>query len=366
LESERKYARTLSEIIAVFATPIVNQSLLSPEEVKKLFLNITEIYNFHVSLLAKLEDRMKEWTPRQLLGDVLLGLNISMSIYQDYINSYDPTILPALININKKFASFVERKYSPENSSSGSKYLESLLITPVQRLPRYEMLLKDLMRNTLSDHPDYKGLSDAYRSTKNVNDVLNRKRGIVEETLTKPHKFEAKSFNVPIWCNQCDSFIWGVGRSGFVCVDCGVAVHLQCLNSVTGKCPSKSGSPEKKENKDKKKEKEEKKKIMKEQKEKEKEEKRKEMKKRKKRMKKRRQIQSENQKGRVLNILMKRSLQPDVLSMQQEWNQKRTSQFLGNLLTHHPNLKRRSLYLTPKIVLRAVLMNQVKVILRSQ
>ncbi len=32
---------------------------------------------------------------------------------------------------------------------------ESLLITPVQRIPRYNLLLQDLIKNTSKDHPDY-------------------------------------------------------------------------------------------------------------------------------------------------------------------------------------------------------------------
>jgi len=36
--------------------------------------------------------------------------------------------------------------------------LESLLITPVQRIPRYEMLLKDLLKHTWPSHPDHQDL----------------------------------------------------------------------------------------------------------------------------------------------------------------------------------------------------------------
>lgn len=36
--------------------------------------------------------------------------------------------------------------------------LESLLILPVQRIPRYIMLLKDLYRHTPPAHPDYEHL----------------------------------------------------------------------------------------------------------------------------------------------------------------------------------------------------------------
>jgi len=34
--------------------------------------------------------------------------------------------------------------------------LSSLLIQPIQRIPRYALLLKDLISNTSSEHPDLK------------------------------------------------------------------------------------------------------------------------------------------------------------------------------------------------------------------
>ena len=37
--------------------------------------------------------------------------------------------------------------------------LENLLIMPVQRLPRYNLLLRDLLKQTKDDHPDYEGLT---------------------------------------------------------------------------------------------------------------------------------------------------------------------------------------------------------------
>lgn len=33
--------------------------------------------------------------------------------------------------------------------------LESFLIMPIQRLPKYELIFKDLLKKTDSDHPDY-------------------------------------------------------------------------------------------------------------------------------------------------------------------------------------------------------------------
>ena len=36
--------------------------------------------------------------------------------------------------------------------------LESLMIEPIQRLPRYELIFRDLLKRTSDDHPDYKNI----------------------------------------------------------------------------------------------------------------------------------------------------------------------------------------------------------------
>ena len=47
-------------------------------------------------------------------------------------------------------------------AASGARLdLESYLIKPVQRLPRYQLLLKELIKLTGSDHTDLPGLSEA-------------------------------------------------------------------------------------------------------------------------------------------------------------------------------------------------------------
>src|SRR3990167_2750123 len=54
--------------------------------------------------------------------------------------------------------------------------IESYLIMPVQRLPRIEMLLKDLLRHTTEDHPDFKPLSSAYEGILSIANFVNEKK----------------------------------------------------------------------------------------------------------------------------------------------------------------------------------------------
>ncbi len=49
----------------------------------------------------------------------------------------------------------------------------SLLITPVQRIPRYTLLLKELLKHTPNSHPDYNDLALAYEKIMVTANVVN-------------------------------------------------------------------------------------------------------------------------------------------------------------------------------------------------
>lgn len=102
-----------------------------------------------------------------------------LKVYTAYINSYEET-LKYLSNLqqNKKFAAFFQSRKAPSEDIRGDWYLSQLLILPgttsqlggmsgghnliplssVQRIPRYELLLKELIKHTAPDHVDYEDL----------------------------------------------------------------------------------------------------------------------------------------------------------------------------------------------------------------
>ena len=65
-------------------------------------------------------------------------------------------MLTELIRKNKKFKAYLEK----QEKLAGNRF-ESYLITPIQRIPRYEMLLGAAKKYTNKDQADYKLLIDA-------------------------------------------------------------------------------------------------------------------------------------------------------------------------------------------------------------
>ena len=68
--------------------------------------------------------------------------------------------------------------------------LDSFLITPVQRMPRYLLLLKELAKYTPENHPDYAGLQSTLEYLTKVLNELNESKRRAEQTNTS-HKILA-------------------------------------------------------------------------------------------------------------------------------------------------------------------------------
>jgi len=51
------------------------------------------------------------------------------------------------------------------------------------------------------------------------------------------HDWKKKHFNKPVWCAQCDKFIWGLGKQGYWCTVCTFPVHPKCKDLVDTPCP---------------------------------------------------------------------------------------------------------------------------------
>ena len=71
--------------------------------------------------------------------------------------------------VNRFFQSKVEAKFKKNTAM----FLESILITPIQRIPRYGLLLDDLLKKTPETHPDLQSLAAALKVMRKVGNLLN-------------------------------------------------------------------------------------------------------------------------------------------------------------------------------------------------
>lgn len=127
----------------------------------------------HKIILTELRERIGSWNNKTLLGQIFVDHAPILKLYTEYVNSFELSMdTLAKYSKNKGFMAFVEQT----RGSPSLLGLNSLLIQPVQRLPRYEMLLSDLCKNTWEGHPDMVPLRTALSKIKETADFVNESK----------------------------------------------------------------------------------------------------------------------------------------------------------------------------------------------
>ena len=83
-----------------------------------------------------------------------------LKLYAIYVSNFDKAMgtLENLMEKNTKFCDFIKSKQCKLKPGLS---IQAYLINPVQRIPRYKLLLENLLKHTQSSHPDYEDLQRA-------------------------------------------------------------------------------------------------------------------------------------------------------------------------------------------------------------
>jgi hypothetical protein len=96
------------------------------------------------------------------------------SIYFDYCNGYTEStkILQQVQTEFKEFESLLG-EVRRSNVMRGMN-LDDFLVKPVQRLPKYVLLFKDLLKHTDHEHRDHENIKVTLHEFQDVNDANNK------------------------------------------------------------------------------------------------------------------------------------------------------------------------------------------------
>lgn len=158
LHTEKAYVVRLNLLDQVFCAKLMeeaNKGTFPPDVVKNIFSNISSIHAFHSQfLLPDLEKRMGEWASTPRIGDILQKLTPFLKMYAEYVKNFDKAmeLLKQWTDRSPQFKATIQEIQSQE--VCGCLTLQHHMLEPVQRVPRYEMLLKDYLKKLPQDDPD--------------------------------------------------------------------------------------------------------------------------------------------------------------------------------------------------------------------
>eukprot|EP00096_Caligus_rogercresseyi_P008821 TRINITY_DN2857_c0_g1_i2.p2 TRINITY_DN2857_c0_g1~~TRINITY_DN2857_c0_g1_i2.p2 ORF type:complete len:582 (-),score=238.73 TRINITY_DN2857_c0_g1_i2:2130-3875(-) len=170
VESEKSYLKHLEILETFFSVPL-RSKFPRHADFKSVFGDIPTIRKVNAELLEALE------SSKDRIGLVFLELAPYLKFYSTYANDFASNVklVERLTEENKEFRRVLHSRESrPE--ALGLK-LNSLLITPIQRIPRYKLLLEDLLKNTSPNHPDRTDLTKALLEIEGVARYIDNQIG---------------------------------------------------------------------------------------------------------------------------------------------------------------------------------------------
>ncbi|KAF9148815.1 hypothetical protein BG015_009439 [Linnemannia schmuckeri] len=107
------------------------------------------------------------------VGDIFIEIAPFLKMYSNYVKTYTSALthINDCMNRNDRFTEFL--KSTARRPECKNLDFQSYLMLPVQRIPRYRMLLEGLLRHTPEDHPDHRKLQTAFESMEQTANFVN-------------------------------------------------------------------------------------------------------------------------------------------------------------------------------------------------
>uniref|UniRef100_A0A3Q3E3B1 FYVE, RhoGEF and PH domain-containing protein 4-like n=1 Tax=Labrus bergylta TaxID=56723 RepID=A0A3Q3E3B1_9LABR len=172
LQTERAYVARLHLLDQVFCSRLTEEAgrgSFPPDVIKNIFSNISSIYSFHSQfLLPDLETCISHWCESPGLGNVLLQNAPFLRMYADYVRNFDQAmeLVRTWTERSSAFRNIIQDIQSQE--ACGNLTLQHHMLEPVQRVPRYEMLLRDYLKKLPVNNPDYDLSDSKYKSLQTI------------------------------------------------------------------------------------------------------------------------------------------------------------------------------------------------------
>lgn len=174
LTSEETYATDLSLCASQILTPLFSSDLISARDQEEIFRNLPYISRLATDFYQSLCTRWT-WFPAnsrfaellQLLAEELLAS------YALFVKGYTSSLqrLTALQESSPALQQFFN---TCRSSSEAKKKIDSYLVMPCQRFPRYEMLFEQILQLTPADHVDHGPLRNLLQIIKNTTEDIDR------------------------------------------------------------------------------------------------------------------------------------------------------------------------------------------------
>jgi len=190
INTEKAHVRHLKVLEKVFLKPMKKKQIMPPELIQEIFPNLDELIEIHTSLLAELNSRCAEQ------GDVISTISDIILARFDGPPGETAKEVAAVFNQNQRMAMEILKnriKKDPKVAAfmarqEGSRYCGRLKFNDImanthQRLTKYPLLLREMLKATPSSSPDHQKLERCRQCCMNILDHVNKRMKETENKL---------------------------------------------------------------------------------------------------------------------------------------------------------------------------------------
>jgi len=171
---------------------------ITSNQLNILLFQIKDLIMTNSKLLNPIYQVVRKWNKSSSVGHVFIARSSDLTMYTDYVNNYEHALKTYHICMRSaEFRDVIARIQQAQERRSLE--LTDLLITPIQRIPRYPLLLRELLKYTDSDHDDYPNIQKAIESMDKIAQIINQRKK-ESEHLYEFEVLKQKLLNVPFVC----------------------------------------------------------------------------------------------------------------------------------------------------------------------
>jgi len=180
LQTELGYTKCLDLMIHHYVKPLrINSTstnaYILPSQVDDIFSTVEDIKQGSAMMLADLDSVMRSWNYFSCVGSVMLSHIDTLQPHMPFVVNYEKSQqVLAACSKNKEFSAFLKRRMT--SAELDYKTLDDFLILPVQRIPRYIMLLEAIYKYTPASHSDREGVRKAAHQMRLLAEKINKRK----------------------------------------------------------------------------------------------------------------------------------------------------------------------------------------------
>ncbi|XP_035216160.1 protein vav-like isoform X3 [Stegodyphus dumicola] len=169
IETEKNYIEALNMIIKHFMRPL--KSVLTTDVRKVIFMNIKELAEIHTGFHSELYKACT--SSHYKISECFLHWKDKFIVYGEYCSNL-PAAQERVEDLCNKSEVVNQAILRCQQEANGGKFkLRDLLSVPMQRILKYHLLLKELIRNTPKTHDDYFSLQKALEAMLDLAQYIN-------------------------------------------------------------------------------------------------------------------------------------------------------------------------------------------------